>query len=181
MNSIKKITFLILPLVIMNCKTGEQMGKIDITTVKNVDINRYMGKWYEIARFPHSFEKDLVGVTATYTLREDGKIDVLNQGYLKTLDGKLKKARGKAKIPNADDSGKLKVSFFLFFYADYYILELDEANYQYALVGSSSAKYLWILCRKPEMPGVTYNMLVSEAQARGYDTDKLTVVEQHTD
>jgi lipocalin len=178
MNSIKKITFLILPFVIMNCKTDEQMVKIDTATVKNVDINRYAGKWYEIARFPHSFEKDLVGVTATYTLREDGKIDVLNQGDIKTLDGRLKKARGKAKIPNPDETGKLKVSFFLFFYADYFILELDEVNYQYALVGSSSDKYLWILCRKPEIPAGIYNMLVSKAQARGYDTDKLTIVEQ---
>lgn len=132
------------------------MGKIDTTTVKYVDINRYSGRWYEIARFPHSFEKDLVGVTATYTLREDGKIDVLNQGYFKTLDGKLKQA-------------------------DYFILELDETAYHYALIGSSSDKYLWILYRHPEMPEETYHMLVSKAQARGYETDKLIVIEQHAE
>lgn len=157
------------------------MGKIDTTTVKHVDINRYSGRWYEIARFPHSFEKDLVGVTATYTLREDGKIDVLNQGYFKTLDGKLKQARGKAKIPNPEENARLKVSFFLFFYADYFILELDETAYQYALIGSSSDKYLWILCRHPEMPEETYHMLVSKAQARGYETDKLIVIEQRAE
>lgn len=132
------------------------MGKIDTTTVKYVDINRYSGRWYEIARFPHSFEKDLVGVTATYTLRKDGKIDVLNQGYFKTLDGKLKQA-------------------------DYFILELDETAYHYALIGSSSDKYLWILYRHPEMPEETYHMLVSKAQARGYETDKLIVIEQHAE
>ena len=124
-----KILFLIIPVVIMNCKTREQMVKIDTTTVKNVDINRYLGKWYEIARFPHSFEEDLVGVTATYNL-------------------------------------------------DYFFLELDEGNYQYALVGSSSDKYLWILCRTPEMPEETYEMLVSKAMDRGYDTIKLIDVEQ---
>lgn len=157
------------------------MGKIDTTTVKYVDISRYVGRWYEIARFPHSFEKDLVGVTATYNLREDGKIDVLNQGYLKTLDGKLKQAKGKAKIPNPEENARLKVSFFLFFYADYFILELDEADYQYALIGSSSDKYLWILYRQPEMPSETYQMLLSKAQARGYDTEKLILVEQHAE
>ncbi len=172
------IFFLTLSLMIISCKSGEQMGKIDTTTVKQVDINRYVGRWYEIARFPHSFEKDLVGVTATYTLRKDGKIDVLNQGYVGTLDGRLKQAMGKAKIPNSEETGRLKVSFFLFFYADYFILELDEADYQYAMIGSSSDKYLWILCRQPEMPAKTYQMLVSKAQSRGYNTDKLIVVKQ---
>jgi apolipoprotein D and lipocalin family protein len=179
MNGIK-IVFLFIPIVLLNCRTSEQMAKIDTTTVKNVDINQYIGKWYEIARFPHSFEKNLVGVTATYTLREDGKINVLNQGFKKTLDGPLKQARGKAKIPDSGEPGKLKVSFFLFFYADYYILELDEDNYQYALVGSSSDKYLWILGRTPVMPEETYKMLIAKARERGYDTSKLIAVEQNT-
>jgi apolipoprotein D and lipocalin family protein len=177
MNS-PKIILLIIPFVIMNCKTSKQMVKIDTTTVEHVDINRYIGKWYEIARFPNSFEKDLVGVTATYSLRGDGKINVLNQGFKNTLQGPLKQARGKAKVPDSGEPGRLKVSFFLFFYADYFILELDEDNYQYALIGSSSDKYLWILCRTPEMSAETYHMLVSKAQARGYDTGKLIAVEQ---
>jgi apolipoprotein D and lipocalin family protein len=179
MNGIK-IVFLFIPVVIMNCRTQEQMVKIDTTTVKHVDINRYLGKWYEIARFPHSFEKNLVGVTATYALRGDGKISVLNQGFKKTLKGPLKQARGKAKIPDPDEPGRLKVSFFLFFYADYYILELDEDNYQYALVGSSSDKYLWILGRTPVMTEETYEMLIAKAGDRGYDTSKLITVEQIT-
>ncbi|MBN2213851.1 MAG: lipocalin family protein [Bacteroidales bacterium] len=172
------IIFLILPFAILSCKTSEQMGKIDTTTVKHVDINRYVGKWYEIARFPNSFEKDLVGVTANYTLRKNGKIDVLNQGYVGALDGKSKQARGKAKIPDPEEAGKLKVSFFLFFYADYYILELDEADYQYALVGSSSDKYLWILSRNPELPDHIYDMLVEKAARRGYQTENLIPVLQ---
>ncbi|MFO7656710.1 MAG: lipocalin family protein, partial [Bacteroidales bacterium] len=121
---------------------------------------------------------DLVGVTATYKLLDNGRIEVLNQGYDKTLDGKLKTAKGKAKIPNPEEPGKLKVSFFLFFYADYFIMELDEENYQYALIGSSSDKYLWILSRTPVMETETYTMLVEKAKARGYDIDKLIPVLQ---
>jgi apolipoprotein D and lipocalin family protein len=147
-------------------------------TVQSVDIERYLGKWYEMARFPHKFEKDMVGVTATYTLRGDGKIDVLNAGYIKTLDGPLKEARGVGKIPDKNDASKLKVSFFLFFYADYFILELDTVKYQYALVGSSSDKYLWILSRSPLMKADTYSMLVEKARERGYQVESLIRVEQ---
>ena len=148
--------------------------------VKNVDINRYTGIWYEIARFPHSFEKGLVGVTATYTLRKDGKITVLNQGFVDSLDGKQKQTTGVARIPDKDQPGKLKVKFFLFFGAAYNILELDQGAYQYAKVGSSSPNYLWILCRQPAMNEETYRMLVDKAAARGYKVDRLIRVLQQT-
>jgi apolipoprotein D and lipocalin family protein len=150
----------------------------DPVTVSNVDIGRYLGKWYEIARFPHRFEKDLVGVTANYKRREDGKIEVVNAGFKTSLDGEYKEARGKAKIPDITNASKIKVSFFLFFYADYYILELDTVNYQYALVGSSSDNYLWILSRNPIMTDETFALLVNKAKERGYDVDKLIKVEQ---
>ena len=156
-------------------KTNSQM--IDKTTVKELDLNRYLGKWYEIARFPHSFEKDLVGVTATYSLRDDGKIKVLNQGYKNTLEGELSVAEGKAKIPNKLEPAKLKVSFFWIFYGDYYVLELDE-NYQCVMIGSSSPKYFWILCRTPQMDSATYEMLLEKARKRGYNLDKLVKVLQ---
>ena len=146
--------------------------------IKNVDLNRYVGTWYEIARFPHSFEKNLTGVTATYTLRDDGRISVLNQGYKHTLDGKLKKARAVAKVPDKSQPGKLKVYFFPLFGAAYNILELDQENYQYALVGSSSADYLWILGREPVMQDDIYRMLVNKAEQRGYEVNKLTRVVQ---
>ena len=111
-------------LLFCNCtKTQSQM--IDKTTVKELDLNRYLGKWYEIPRFPHSFEKNLVGVTATYQLKDDGMIEVLNEGFKDSLDGEHSKAIGKAKIPNKLEPGKLKVSFFWIFYADYFVLELD--------------------------------------------------------
>lgn len=151
--------------------------RIDKTTIKFLDLNRYLGTWYEIARFPHSFEKNLVGVTATYSLRDDGMIRVLNQGYKNTLEGELSVAEGKAKIPDKNDSGKLKVSFFWIFYGDYYILELDE-NYQYVMIGSSSDKYFWILSRTAQMDDSIYNMLIDKAKNRGYKLDKLVKVPQ---
>ncbi|HET6559271.1 MAG TPA: lipocalin family protein [Prolixibacteraceae bacterium] len=150
---------------------------IDKSTVKELDINRYMGTWYESARFPHSFEKNLVGVTATYSLRENGKIKVVNEGYKKTLDGKQSSAEGKAKIPDKDEPGKLKVAFFWNFYSDYYVLELDK-DYQWVMIGSSSDKYFWILSRTPQMDPDTYNMLLSNARRRGYKLDKLIKVPQ---
>jgi len=150
---------------------------IDTKTVKELNLNRYLGTWYEIARFPHSFEKNLVGVTATYSLRDDGKIRVINQGYKSTLDGELSVAEGKAKIPNPSEPGKLKVSFFWIFYGDYFVLELDE-NYQYVMIGSSSPKYFWILSRTPQMAPEVYEMLLERARKRGYNLEKLVKVPQ---
>jgi apolipoprotein D and lipocalin family protein len=170
------LLFLLSCLFCLSCiNTNSQM--LDKTTVKSLDLNRYLGTWYEIARFPHSFEKNLVGVTATYSLREDGKIRVLNQGYKNTLDGELSKAEGKAKIPDPTKPANLKVSFFWIFYAEYNVLELDD-NYQYAMIGSSSDKYFWILCRTPQMDQTTYEMLLEKARKRGYNLAKLEKVAQ---
>jgi apolipoprotein D and lipocalin family protein len=168
---------LIFSLILFLSCTNTKSQMINKTTVKELNLNRYLGTWYEIARFPHSFEKNLVGVTATYSLRDDGKIKVLNQGYKNTLDGELSVAVGKAKIPNKLEPAKLKVSFFWIFYGDYYVLELDE-NYQYVMIGSSSPKYFWILCRTPQMDSATYEMLLEKARKRGYNLDKLVKVLQ---
>ncbi len=164
--------------LLVHCQSQKPNAMIDTSTVSKVDLNRYMGTWYEIARFPHSFEKDLAGVTATYTLRDDGRIDVLNQGYQNNLDGKLKKAKGKAKMPDPEKPGRLKVSFFLFFYGDYYILELDQQDYQWAMIGSSSPNYFWILSRTPAMPDEIYRDLLENAKKRGYDLSPLQKVVQ---
>jgi lipocalin len=172
-----KLSFIILFssfIVIGGCQ-NKKSDKMNIETVKEVDLQRYLGKWYEIARFDHSFERGLVGATATYSMRDDGKIKVLNQGFKNTLDGELSKAEGKAKL--TDEPGKLKVSFFWIFYADYYILELDE-NYQWALIGSKSDKYLWILSRTPKLEDNVKNLILHHAAKRGYDTSKLIWVEQ---
>lgn len=157
----------------MNCQNKKCSQKPQ--TVENFEIERYLGTWYELARFDHSFERGLVGVTATYTLRDDGMIKVLNQGYKNSLHGELSQANGKAKIPNMNCPSKLKVSFFWFFYADYYVLELDK-DYQWAIVGSNSNNYLWILSRKPIVDDSLFNLLVQKAQNLGYDINKLIKV-----
>lgn len=149
----------------MNAKTK--------STVKDLDLKRYMGLWYEIARFENRFEKDLVAVTARYTFMPDGKIEVINSGRLKTLNGVLKSSKGKAKQPDPKRPGELKVSFFLWFYADYDILLLDQKNYSYALIGSNSDKYLWILSRTPRIDDGTLNFILNYARKLGYDTSKL--------
>lgn len=161
------------------CVTSCAQSKpIDVSTVKTLDLKRYMGKWYEIARFDHRFERGLVGCTAEYTLLPDGKIKVVNSGFKVNLKGEFKEAIGKAKLPNPLEPGKLKVSFFLWFYGDYYVLELDEKEYGYVLIGSSSDKYLWILSRTPQLPQETVDMLLEKAKQRGYDTSKLIWVKQ---
>jgi apolipoprotein D and lipocalin family protein len=150
---------------------------IDKTVVRELDIKRYLGTWYEIARYDNSFERGLVGVSATYSMRDDGKIKVVNSGYKGSLDGKFSEAIGKAKIPNPEEPAKLKVSFFWFFYDDYYVMELDE-NYQWAVIGSSSDKYLWILSRSPQMEKSLYNDILDKLIKRGYDINKLIKVLQ---
>ncbi len=174
--------FLILSFIIIitlgtGCKTQNHSAMIDKTTVSDLDLDRYLGTWYEIARFQHSFERDLVGVTANYSLRKDGKIRVLNQGYEHSLDGKLKIAEGKAKRNNPKEPGKFKVAFFLFFYAEYNVLELDE-NYQWAMIGSSTPNYFWILSRTPQISDELYNELVNKAEKRGYDISRIFKVPQ---
>ena len=159
------------------CKNHAQMNPIDTRTTGSLDIEKYLGTWYEIARFPHSFEKGLVGVTATYSKRKDGKIRVVNQGYKGSLDGKLSRAEGKAKIPDPEDPTRLKVSFFLFFYGDYFVLELDK-DYQWAMIGSSNPNFFWILSRTPQMDTDVYNMLLANARERGYDLEPLIKVDQ---
>ncbi len=149
-----------------------------IPLVEGVDINRYLGVWYEIARFPHRFEKDLVGVTATYTLKPNGEIEVLNQGYKRTLQGEKKTAKGRARIFNPKQTGLLKVSFFWIFWSDYRIIALDKENYSHALVTSSSKNYLWLLSRTPQMQDSVYHRLIGFAEEKGFDLSKLIKVEQ---
>jgi apolipoprotein D and lipocalin family protein len=151
---------------------------VDTSTIDKLDLDRYLGTWYEIARYDHSFERGLVGVTATYSYRDDGKIKVVNAGYKNSLNGSYKEAVGKAKQPNPQkEPGKLKVSFFWIFYADYFILELDD-DYQWALIGSSSDKYLWILSRTPQLERKILDHILKKARERGYDTENLIWVEQ---
>ena len=146
--------------------------KVDNSTVKSVDLNRYLGSWFEIAKYDHYFERDLDYAMARYTLRDDGKIDVLNTGI---KDGRAKDAKGIAKT--TDVPGLLRVSFFGPFFSDYRIMMLDE-DYQYVLVGGSTDKYLWILARTPQLDDATLSLILAEADRRGYDTSKLIWVKQ---
>lgn len=149
--------------------------KIDNSTVKELDIPRFMGKWYEIARYEHFFEKGMTHVTADYTLLDNGKIRVENKGI---KNGEPKTITGKAKQPNPKKfPGRLKVSFFLWFYSDYYVLELAP-DYTYAVIGSSSDDYLWILSRTPQLPSDVLLSLLELIEARGYDISELIWVEQ---
>lgn len=155
-----------------------QKQVVDTSVVDELDLQRYLGTWYEIARYDHRFERGLVGVTANYSMRPDGKIKVVNSGYKNTLDGEYSEAIGKAKIPDpVNEPAKLKVSFFWLFYGDYYVLELDE-DYQWAVIGSSTDKYLWILSRTPQMDTFVYNDLQQRIANRGYDTSELIKVKQ---
>lgn len=146
----------------------------DNSTTPTLDIQRFMGRWYEIARYDHRFEKGMTHVSATYTLSGNGKIEVLNEGL---KEGKHKQIKGRAKQPNPQDPGKLKVSFFLWFYSDYYVLYIDP-EYRYLLVGSSSDKYLWIMSREKSLAKETLDQLIDKLRMRGYDTDKLLFVAQ---
>jgi lipocalin len=163
--------------VFISCKP-KPMSTLDLKPAENFELERYLGTWYEIARFQHSFEKDLVGVTAKYSLRDDGNIRVVNSGYKGSFSGKYKSISGKARIPDPSKPAHLQVSFFLFFYSDYYVLEIDSIHYGYALVGSSSENYLWILGRTPSLPDEVYNLLLSKARERGYDVGRLFKVPQ---
>lgn len=151
--------------------------RVDNSTITSLDMNRYLGQWYEIARYDHSFERGLVGCMAEYSLRDDGKIKVLNSGHLNTLDGPYKESTGKAKQRKNGTAGQLQVSFFGPFYGDYDILELAP-DYSYSVVGSSSPKYLWILSRTPHMSAATKDKILRNLRLRGYDTSKLIWVEQ---
>lgn len=156
-------------LTFLSCRSSVT---VDNSPVPAVDIERYLGKWYEVARFDHSFERDLVQCTANYSLREDGTIIITNRGK---KNGEWKTSIGKGKL--TETSGRLRVSFFGPFYSDYSILMLAP-DYSYALVGGNGDNYLWILSRTPQLKQETRELIIKEARKRGYKTDSLIWVEQ---
>ncbi len=159
----------VLALLLLFVIFAASRDRVDRSTVPALDLQRYMGTWYEIARYDHSFEQWQTDVTAQYTLNADGRIEVENRG-VDIRDGKIHTAHGKARPGR--QPGQLRVSFFWIFYSDYNVLELGEA-YSWALVGSSSARYLWILSRTPELPAATLDHILRLAEKRGYDTTRL--------
>jgi apolipoprotein D and lipocalin family protein len=145
--------------------------------VSAVDLKKYSGTWYEIARLPNSFERKLKCITATYTLRSDGKITVLNKGHYISDPVRVNTATGVAWLPDKNSPAKLKVQFFWPFSGNYWILELDK-DYKYVLVGDPSFKYLWILCREKKMDDETYGILLKKAIDNGFDIKPIIKVEQ---
>ena len=143
-----------------------------LETVASVDLDRYLGRWFEIASYPAWFQKGCTATTADYSLREDGLIKVVNSCRKGTLDGKPKQSTGRAKVIDTATNAKLKVSFFRPFWGDYWIIDLDP-DYQWAVVGVPNRKYLWILSRTPLMDDTVYDDLLSRLPAMGYDPARL--------
>jgi apolipoprotein D and lipocalin family protein len=143
-----------------------------LQTVAYVDLNRYMGKWYEIASFPQWFQKGCVATAATYALRKDGDVDVLNQCLDKTLDGKQRSAKGKAWVVDRKSNARLKVRFFWPFSGHYWIIDLGK-EYEYAVVGHPKRNYLWILSRTRRMDPAVYDGILERLKRQHYDLSLL--------
>lgn len=167
-NNFFRMCIIALVSVLFSCGSAD----IDNTTVQSLDLNRYLGRWYEIARFDHSFERNMTHCTAVYARKPNGAIKVKNKGL---KNGKWKTSNGKAKLTN--EIGVLRVSFFGPFYYDYRILML-ASDYSYALIGGDSDDNLWILSRTPQLKNDTLKRILNEATSRGYDTDNFIWVDQ---
>ena len=165
------LVLLFMILLLSACVYNAGRDSINRSTVENFDLSRFIGRWYEIARFDHSFERGMQGVTADYSLQADGSVRVVNSGM---RGNKPVEAVGRAKLTS--HPGRLRVSFFWIFYSDYNILAMGN-NGQWALVGSRSPRYLWILSRTPSMPIDELNYVINLAEQRGYNTDNLIFVE----
>jgi len=170
----KRIASLISTFLATGCATSttERLRLPPLETVAHVDLSRYVGTWYEIANFPQSFQRGCTATTATYTLRNDGDIDVQNRCRKGSLDGKEKTALGRARVVDLATNAKLQVSFFRPFWGDYWIIDLAE-DYSYAVVGHPGRDYLWILARTPTMADAPYQSIVARLQAQGYETSRL--------
>jgi len=152
----------------------------NVTPVKNFELERYLGTWYEIARLDHSFERGLQNIWAEYTMREDGGVAVVNQGY-SVDDNEWKSAEGKAYFVKGEDQGYLRVSFFGPFYGSYVIFELEQDSYDYAFISGPNNSYLWLLSRSPQVSKKVIDKFIGMARERGFDTDRLIFVNHDND
>lgn len=181
----RKLLFAIFAAVLLSIEVFAQTtsNKMQPTTVSSVDLKRYSGTWYEIARYPNKFEKDCAGnVTANYTLKDDGKIAVTNKCLKK--NGKIQNAEGEARIKDKTTNAKLEVRFapgFLSFlpqvWGDYWILDL-ASDYSYAVIGDRKREYLWILSRTPQMDVKTYENVLAVVEQKGFVPNKLVKTSQ---
>ena len=146
-----------------------------VTPVTNFELNRYLGRWYEVARLDHSFERNLEAVSAEYALRDDGGIKVINSG--RNIDsGQIQQAEGRAYFVEDPSIGHLKVSFFGPFFGSYVIFELDQEDYQYAFVAGNTTDYLWLLSRSPKVSEELLEKFKSRAVELGFDLQELIMV-----
>lgn len=159
------------PLLLVGC-TGMPSG---VKPVEDFELDRYLGKWYEIARLDHSFERGMQNVTAEYSMRDDGGVRVLNRGFV-TSKGEWSEAEGKAYFVEEADTGYLKVSFFGPFYGSYVVYELDD-NYQYAFISGPDTSYLWLLARQPEVDDDVMQRFRSRATELGFEMGELIIVD----
>ena len=162
------------PLLLAGC-TGMPTG---VEPVKGFELDRYLGKWYEIARLDHSFERGMQNVTAEYSMRDDGGVRVVNRGYI-TDKGEWDEAEGKAYFVEESDQGYLKVSFFGPFYGSYVVFELDD-NYRYAFISGPDTSYLWLLAREPVIDPELMQRFKSRAKELGFDLGELIMVNHST-
>lgn len=147
-----------------------------LEVVDKVDIDRYIGKWYEIARLPFSQQEGCSCTTSQYEIIDSTTLRVINKCI---KEGELDDANGKAFVVEGSNNAKLRVQFFWPFRGDYWVIELDKENYQYAIVGTPSRKYMWILSRRPKMNEEIYNSLLQKSSAKGFDISKLIKTEQN--
>ena len=169
-------------LALLGCTktTTERLQLPPLEVVPSVDLERYVGTWYEIASYPQRFQEGCTATTATYTLQSDGEIAVLNRCRKDSLDGPEDTAEGTARVVDPKSNAKLEVSFFWPFWGDYWIIDLGP-EYEYAVVGHPSRDYLWILSRAPTLDDATYDDILERLEAQGYPLDRLVETPQLTD
>jgi apolipoprotein D and lipocalin family protein len=166
--------FMILSFLLSGCASIPS----GVHAVDNFQIDKYLGTWYEIARLDHSFERGLINVSATYTLRDDGGINVLNKGF-DQKSGKWKQIKGRAYFVGDKSIGRLRVTFFWPFYGGYNVIVLDKENYSYTVVCGPTRSYLWILAREKTIDEPVIDNLVNTAKNLNFKTDKLIFVQQN--
>ena len=157
--------------------TTERLQLPPLEAVPEVNLERYLGTWYEIASYPQRFQEGCTGTTATYTLRSDGEIDVLNKCRKGSLDGPEDVAEGRARVVDSESNAKLEVSFFRPFWGDYWIIDLGP-DYEYAVVGHPSRDYLWILSRTPALDAEIYDGILGRLEEMGYSLERLGKTKQ---
>lgn len=152
--------------------TTERHNLPPLETVPHVDLSRYVGTWYEIASFDHRFQKGCTGTNATYSLRDDGEIAVVNRCRRGSLEAKESETEGRARVTDQKTNAKLEVTFFYPFWGEYWIIDLDP-EYQHAAVGHPSRDYLWILSRSPHMETEVYDAIVARLKKNSYQVSRL--------